>query len=544
MKSSARLRPGTTLRGAKDRIFWAIGERFAKSGHATAAGYAVRWHLLELLNIYRLLVAAAAIAIAAAPPAARALQISAPLVVGLAGLGYLLLGLAAIAALAREQPSLEVQAQIEPLADLLAAVVFVQATGADLGILAFMLIVPVTAAAAALRSLRSVVFFAALAALTVLAAAIGTQVGQALPVTVYTEAGLFGLGIFALALITHALAIRLLESETLAARRGMALRELDAINRRIIAQLRTGVAVTDANGDILRMNPAAAALLDAASRAVLRRLAGGEARRRTHNIETTNGGTLILTVIPLDETESGGRLVFVEDANAAMEQAQSLKLAALGRLTAGIAHQVRNPLAAIAHANQLLAETPELGDRESRLVDIISHQSTRLDGVVGDILSLSRRGAAHSRNFDLNDWLGQFADVYRERQPERAHHLHCEPAERAIEVRFDPGHLEHIAANLVDNAFVHADSEAGVKVRVGSMAGSVYLDVLDRGPGIAQPDRLFEPFATTRAEGTGLGLYLARELAAANGARLAASPRQGGGTRLRLEFAQGNAWLE
>jgi len=544
MRHSGPTRSETIRRRAKDRIFWAIGALFAKTAHVGRRSHQVRWRLLEVLNIYRLVVAAAAITIAATPPAARALDLDAPLVVGLTGVAYLLLGLLAIPALARERPPLEVQAQIEPLADLFACAVLVQAVGADLGILASLLVLPVTAAAAASRSTRRAVFFAALAALTVLGAALGTQVGRALPVTLYTEAGLFGLGILTLALIVHGLASRLLESEALAARRGVALRELDAINRRIIAQLGSGLAITDTDGAILRTNPAAARLLDTEARTALQAHAAAPDHPATGNIRRGDDTTLMVTELSLGAHPASGRLFLVEHPGAAEEQAQSLKLAALGRLTAGVAHQVRNPLGAIAHAAQLLAESEALGPSDARLVEIISNQSRRLDGVVEQILSLSRRGGAQTHTVALEAWLEQFLAAYREREPGRAPRLRCRQASSVPAVQFNPGHLEHIVGNLVDNAFVHADQGGFVDLEAGVTAGSVYLDVLDRGPGVSQPERLFEPFSTTRAAGVGLGLYLARELAVANGGRLLVEAREGGGSRFRLEFARDTAWLE
>ena len=165
--------------------------------------------------------------------------------------------------------------------------------------------------------------------------------------------------------------------------------------------------------------------------------------------------------------------------------------------------------------------------------------------MVESILKPSRRDTVQPALIELRSWLDSFLRDYSERHPEQINRLRLLADKMdGIEVRFDPGQLEHVVVNLVDNAFLHGDSGTGVSIRVGFNSAHVYLDVLDRGPGIAQPERLFEPFATTRTDGTGLGLYLARELAVANNARLDASARENGGTRFRLEFAQDKAWLE
>lgn len=528
------------------RLFWRIAPIFAKRSSAAERHRGrggVRWRLLELLNIYRIMIAAATIIVALAPPIAHVLQVASPTAVLAAGIVYLLFALVAIPTLAHEHPNLWIQSQFEPIVDLLAAAIIVQATGANLGILAAMLAPPVAVAAAAAKNRKQAIFFAALAALTVLAAAVGSQLSLALPPTIYTEAGLFGIGALALALVSNSLAHSLLESESLAFNRWRELRRLDVLNRHIIAQLATGVMVTDATGDLLRANPAATRLLDTGARAAVMRLAAAGKEQETQQLRLASGETRFLTILPLESNSAGGRLIFIEDARAAEEQAQALKLAALGRLTAGMAHQIRNPLSAIAQANQMLAETRSLDERTRRLVGVISNQSARLDAMVEDILGLSRPGAARPRGLDLAAWLKGFLVDYRERQPKNADRIKARLAEGPIETRFDFGHLDHIITNLLDNAFRHADTPAGVELVAARHHGRACLDVLDRGPGLADSEHLFEPFHTTHSSGMGLGLYIARELAAANGAWLAAGPRDGGGMRFRLQFPSDSSWL-
>jgi two-component system sensor histidine kinase PilS (NtrC family) len=531
----------------KERLFWRIGPIFAKwppaAGRHTGRG-GVRWRLLELLNIYRIVVAAGTIVVAIAPPIARTLHVASPDTVFVAGIAYLAFALIAIPTLARENPPLWFQSQFEPIVDLLAASIIVQATGTDLGILAAMLAAPVAVAAAAAKNRSRAVFFAALAALTVLAAALGSQLSLALPITIYTEAGLFGIGMLALALVAHTLAVSLIESERLASSRGRLLHQLDAVNRHIIEQLNTGVMVIDATGGIVHANPAASRLLNTAGRTAAIRMAIASAGREAHRLRLADGETRLLSIVPLGAERASTRLVFIEDAIAAHEQAQGLKLAALGRLTAGMAHQIRNPLSAIVHANQMLVETRGLDERTRRLVGIIARQSARLDAMVEDILGLSRPGPAEARALDLAEWLEGFLADYAERRPENAHRLKVTLDAPHIETGFALGHLDNIIGNLLDNAFRHADSPDGVELAAGKNAGRAYLEVLDRGPGPGNLERLFEPFFTTHATGMGLGLYIARELASANGAALGVTRRPGGGSRFRLEFAGRSAWLK
>ncbi len=531
--------------GTKDRIFWGIGQVLAKRLRNEILAAEARWRLLKVLNIYRMSVASATIAVSLTPLFARHLDIQAPYVVVIAGSSYLLMGLVSIGLLARQWPGLAIQSELQPLLDLVALTVITQASGAQISLFVFLLIPPVAVAAASALNLRRAVFFAALCALITLGATLGTGFSQDLAVLVYTRAGLFALGLIAVAITAHQMATRLFETEALAEKRGIEVRELDAINRRIIAHMRTGVMITDGNGDILRANPSATSYITPQLRSTIARLAGPDAPSGSSVYERENASSLLLMVVPLDSTRNGRRLVFLEDNEVAHEQARAMKLAALGRLTAGIAHQVRNPLTAIAHANELLSEDGTLDGQQQHLSRIIANQSARLGGMVESILKLSRRDTVQPSLIELKPWLDSLLRDYSERHPELANRLRLLADKMdGIEVRFDPGQLEHVVVNLVDNAFLHGDSDSGVGIRVGFNSAHVYLDVIDRGPGIAQPERLFEPFATTRTDGTGLGLYLARELAVANNAQLSAAAREGGGTRFRLEFAQDKAWLE
>ncbi len=530
--------------GTKDRIFWSISQLLAKRVRPEMRATPTRWHLLKILNIYRLLVAGTSIVIAVTPITTEYLHLAAPTTIAITGIIYLILGLLSIGFLSYRWPRLGIQAEFQPLLDLIALTVITQAASSDLGIFSFLLIAPVTVAAANALNLRRALFFAALCALTVLGVTLGTGLTQNLAILLYARAGLFALGLLAAAFIAYQLATRLFRTEALAEQRGIEMRELDDINRRIIARLRTGGVITNDHGEFLRLNPAATRYDKPALRATIAHLAGTGAEHGSQVYRRREAGALLLTVMPLGSGQNARRLVFIEDAEIAHEQARAMTLAALGRLTAGIAHQVRNPLSAISQANQLLAEDGTLDNEQQHLSRIIGNQSARLADMVDSILKLSRRKTSEPEPIELATWLDAFVQDYGERHPDRLPHLHLTGTPQGIRTRFDPGQLEHVVVNLVDNAFVHGDSRTGVYLRIGFSDARAYLDVLDRGPGIAQPERLFEPFATTRANGTGLGLYLARELAIANGAHLEASERKSGGSRFRLEFAQDNAWLE
>jgi len=219
----------------------------------------------------------------------------------------------------------------------------------------------------------------------------------------------------------------------------------------------------------------------------------------------------------------GQSVIFLEDLSRIQSQARQLKLAALGRLTANIAHEIRNPLSAINHATELLQEGEPASASDARLLQIIHDNTRRIDGMVQEVLKLSRRDRVHRETVELTAYLQTFATEFCNNERVDPSVLRVE-AEGTLCVQFDRSHLNQVMWNLCRNALRHGSQSAGsIRIvarqgRADSGAGSVYVDVLDDGPGIAPEAQahLFEPFFTTARNGTGLGLYLAREVADAN----------------------------
>lgn len=196
----------------------------------------------------------------------------------------------------------------------------------------------------------------------------------------------------------------------------------------------------------------------------------------------------------------------------------------LGRLSASIAHEIRNPLGAISHAEQLLAESPQLTPDDSRLLAMIHRHCQRIDRIISDVLGLARRSPQHPRVLELADWLAETIADYRETRedPPQFTQTGDWPAMR---LRFDPSQLRQVLFNLWDNSNRHARGTRAPRIELYAHADANrnrVLDIIDDGPGIAPDllDRILEPFFTTAADGTGLGLHIARELCEANGARL------------------------
>ena len=229
-------------------------------------------------------------------------------------------------------------------------------------------------------------------------------------------------------------------------------------------------------------------------------------------------------------TEDRFTVVFVEDMTRSREQAQQLKLAALGRLTANIAHEIRNPLSAISHAGELLAEERRGPDRV-RLTRIIHDNTLRLEQLVADVLQLNRRDRVAADRIPLGAWLDAFLEEFAANESLPAGRVVVEPA-RGVWAEFDREHLRQVMWNLLRNAVRYAREEPGaVRIAARAFGDQVELNVMDNGPGVqdAIQGQLFEPFFTTDSKGTGLGLYLARELSAANGALLEYVAGSGGG---------------
>src|SRR5690554_942255 len=245
----------------------------------------------------------------------------------------------------------------------------------------------------------------------------------------------------------------------------------------------------------------------------------------------------------LPEESSESTLVFLDDNTVVAQQAQQLKLASLGRLTASIAHEIRNPLSAISHAAQLLVESEHFPDQDRRLTDIIQQHSKRMNRVIETVLELSRRRQSDPQLVDLTIWLAQFVRDYPLVNPS-TDIIECEFEKEGILTRMDPNQLNQVLNNLCQNAFRYS-GPAGtprtiwLKLYEHPHSELPTLEVIDHGPGIDERhvSQVFEPFFTTESSGTGLGLYISRELCESNQARLEYEKLEPRGSCMRIVFA-------
>jgi two-component system sensor histidine kinase PilS (NtrC family) len=279
--------------------------------------------------------------------------------------------------------------------------------------------------------------------------------------------------------------------------------------------------------------------------------------RQSEPVTDTAGGNLLAAdglrevrphFAPLGQAKPPPVLVFLEDLTALDDRIHQTRLAALGRLSASIAHEIRNPVGALSHAAQLLAEDTQLSEANHRMSEIIMANAERVSTIIGNVQQLARRETTRPERMPLGEFLAEFVQEFIGTGGHAAGQLVAVLPEPDLEVRVDPSHLHQILWNLCENAFRYSVQEAGdkVEVRIGRLAGSnrPFLEVLDRGPGIdpTMTDRIFEPFFTSRTSGTGLGLFIARELAQCNRALLVFEPRPGGGSIFRIVFADPQRW--
>jgi len=373
----------------------------------------------------------------------------------------------------------------------------------------------------------------------------------------YLQAGTLGVLCFAAALLVQGLVRRLEVSETLAQQKASEVVGLEALNALILQRMRTGILVLDDQRRVQLANHSALALLgcerlegrriDEQVPSLVERLQLwiNNPTLRPQSLKIASSGLeLQPSFIALDPSPHHQTLVFLEDLAQITQQAQQLKLAALGRLTAGIAHEIRNPLGAISHAAQLLRESEELNAADRRLTQIIQDHSQRMNRVIENVLQLSRRQQTVAQRLDLKPWLERFVTAIGEQASERQK-IHLRIACGDFKTLMDPDQLEQILDNLIRNAWRHSalnhdQAQGWLELFIDPDSQLPILEILDDGPGVAPEHQaqLFEPFFTTSHQGTGLGLYLSRELCESNQARLDFKSRQGGGC-FRITFAHG-----
>ncbi|MEW7981335.1 MAG: histidine kinase [gamma proteobacterium symbiont of Phacoides pectinatus] len=398
---------------------------------------------------------------------------------------------------------------------------------------------------------------AALASLGILAQELYATLLEPWIPTTYPQAGLLGASFFAIAILSHVPSRRIKERERLISQRELDLANLEQLNEYIIRNMQTGILVVDDLHTIRLMNESAWHLLGMPGAKPGNPLSQASAQLADLLSEWSDDPTFTSTPFcPLPNGReikpgfsrlgietSQGAVIFLEDVTAVTQQAQQMKLASLGRLTASIAHEIRNPLGAISHAGQLLQESQGIVAGDRRLLDIIETHTKRVNSIIESVLQLSRRGRAHPVEINMKEWVAHFVREFRDAKSLSLDTLSTRIQPESTVVRVDNTQLHQIVSNLCENALLHAEPSHGpLRIHltggITRETGGPYLDIIDNGPGIA-PEALrhiYEPFFTTDSAGSGLGRYIAKELAETNRMRLEYIQEPGAGAHFRIGF--------
>lgn len=450
-------------------------------------------------------------------------------------------------------PTLPVQVALHVVADVLLIGAIAHASGGARSGLGLLLLITVAAAAMMSRG-RMSLFYASFVAIAVLIEQTYRFLAREAPVTELLQGALLAIGYFVVALVTYNLARFATVSQRVAEEAGQDLANMAAINALVVRDMHDGFVLVDEQGVLRQANPAAQRLLGLGESGNLARLEDaapalvdglGDWRdnpvpERSRQRMKLAGQEVIARFVNIGGGRKPATVVFLENLERAKQEAQNIKLASLGRLSASIAHEIRNPLSSISHAAELMQEESR-PPADARLVTIIRDNVFRLDRLVEEVLYLNRRDRAKPERVYLAEHLPAFIDNFCtiERLPRDICHVQCESD---MPLLFDRGHLDQILWNLMRNAWRHSQKQPGsLSVHVAREPGGLLaIEIADDGPGVRVDVRphLFEPFFTTEAKGTGLGLYIARELAHANGGELEyVAPTGGEGALFRLTGA-------
>ena len=447
------------------------------------------------------------------------------------------------------------------LVDIIAITVLADTSGGMTSGLPVLLIITV-AASAVLISNRSLAML--VAAISVLAVLLDTawlilrDVGD---IGSFFPAGLLGLLIFGVSLMVQTIAQRLGRAEELAGNRASDLYNLQRLNEQIVQHMQTGILLVNNEGLVRTMNKSATRLL-APDAQIIETQSGlltdycaplaeqfkqwkisGTHRAKPFTI-IEGGRPVIANFQELQPNIHRESLIFVEDYTPVTQYAQSLKLNSLGRLTASIAHEIRNPLGAISHAAQLLQESPDLVASDNRMADIIQHHSGRVNQIVESVMQISRREPPKPEQLLLAPWLHDFVGDYLNSLNRPAQiTIDCDYKELTLE--FDPENLQRIVTNLLDNGLRHSKQKTGkeaarIHIDIEPTLDQYQINIIDYGSGVEAGDRakLFEPFFTKNAEGSGMGLFLCKELCEINNADLNYRPTGKGESCFRISINQ------
>jgi two-component system, NtrC family, sensor histidine kinase PilS len=442
------------------------------------------------------------------------------------------------------------------LLDVVAITLLIHSSGGAPSALGYLLLISAAAGGMLLRS-RIALFLASLASIAVIGESMYRVVSSTIidSANTFFSAGALGVLIFISAIVFQYLSVKIRASNTEALNQAIHAASVQQLAQQILERMRTGIMVLDKDNKISLFNNAAAKLLALKDTDELKLSGMPDLYDKvTHWQKSQQNPAPILKNIndgndevkvnfaKLDPGKDSNTLIFLEDNRAITQHAQQLKLASLGRLTASIAHEIRNPLGAISHASQLLSEDNTLAPGNQRLVAIINSHTKRVNHIIENVLQLSRRRISTPQTIRLDDWLPKFIADYCTSKSEQHQPIIDFMASDIITAKFDVGQLQQVLNNVCDNGLRYSHSPEGcahLVIEAGINNQQPYIKVIDFGAGVSAENlpHLFEPFFTTENTGSGLGLYICKELCEANQALISYAQTHDGLSCFHIQLA-------
>jgi two-component system sensor histidine kinase PilS (NtrC family) len=420
------------------------------------------------------------------------------------------------------------------ICDVIALVLMIYASGNLTGGLGYLLLIPMAMGATFINN--QAYGLAAFGSLLVLVMTfISIEQGNASHQSLFS-AGLTGVSLFVITITVRIFSDRIKISQDYVKKQEQETQYSQRISQHIVETMRTGIIVVDTTLKIQLINRAATILLTKDNQLdnlgdivfLYEKLLHWKTKNiipKPMTFDSVDKNMIRASFALLEDRRFPSIIIFIDDTQQLRQEAQKLKLASLGRLTASIAHEIRNPLGAISHASQLLNESGTIDKTDHQLLDIIHNHSQRINFIINSILEFSRKKTTAPEVININDWLQKFRREYLEQHNDA--HIDILSKDKGIQTITDPNHLYQIINNLVDNGLRYNQKNTGDKkitlhVRLQEKNQCPIIEVIDNGLGIKEDDvhKIFEPFYTTEVMGSGLGLYLCKELSEANQANL------------------------
>jgi two-component system sensor histidine kinase PilS (NtrC family) len=419
------------------------------------------------------------------------------------------------------------------------------------------LLVFTSGAAAILLPLQYALFLASLACIFMVGTSLGNYLLDNMDGRQVIQAALFGFTALVTAILANQIAYWARDYRLIAEKRKAALSELEQANELVIRRMRTGVIAVDENDRVRIMNESAwfsmgspkvreKPLRDLSAR--LHRALADWKREPTADPKPLtlepSQANILPSFVALPAESGLGAMIFLTDNNVVARRAVELSVNSLAKLSGSIAHEIRNPLAALNHASQLLEESPQIRLAEMRLIHIIQNHAKRMNGIVENILQLSRREQSEPEVVPLHLFLPEFSMEFETSKVNHSLDFQSVFDSDETYVLYDKSQLHQCLWKLLDNAADHASKnnmtpQVRLQLKTDTDSGYCVITISDNGPGI-KPDqisKIFEPFYSTRKEGSGLGLYIARQLCEANQAELTVDSEFGEGAQFHIRMA-------